>query len=93
MMIEDRGYTAWVAEPLIKNKRDIDIVGKYATTPNCDVETVNRTAAEFGQRGLVRGHICCADTYGAARLLAGRVLHRGHRAADHGGQRRSRVGA
>jgi hypothetical protein len=64
MVIEDRGYTAWVAEPLIKNKRDIDVIGKYATTPNCDVEAVNRTAAEFGQRGLVRGHICCADIFG-----------------------------
>jgi uroporphyrinogen decarboxylase len=64
MVLEDRGYTAWVAEPVIKNKRDIDLIGAYATTPNCNVDEVNRIAAEFGERGLVRGHICCSDIYG-----------------------------
>jgi len=64
MVIADAGYSAWVAEPLIKQKRDIDIVAAYQTTPNCDVEAVNRTVAEFGQRGLVRGHIPCFDVFG-----------------------------
>jgi hypothetical protein len=64
MVIADAGYSAWVAEPLIKQKRDIDIVGKYVTTPNCDVDEVNRIAAEYGQRGIVRGHICSFDVFG-----------------------------
>lgn len=63
-LIEDAGYTSWVIEPLIKNKRDIDLIGAYATTPHCDVDALNQTAAEFGQRGLVRGHICCFDVFG-----------------------------
>jgi uroporphyrinogen decarboxylase len=64
MTIEDAGYTAWVVEPLIKEKRDIDLIGAYVTTPHCDVEALNRTAAEFGERGMVRGHICCFDVFG-----------------------------
>jgi hypothetical protein len=64
MITEDRGYTTWVAEPLVKQKRDIDLIAKYVTTPCCDVDEVNRVAAEYGQRGLVRGHICAADVFG-----------------------------
>lgn len=63
-VLEDAGYTTWVIEPLIKNKADIDIIARYATAPKCDVEAVNRTAAEFGERGIVRGHICCFDVFG-----------------------------
>ena len=63
-VLEEVEYSAWVAEPLIKQKRDIDIVGKYVTTPNCDVDEVNRIVADYGQRGLVRGHICCFDVFG-----------------------------
>ena len=28
MVVEDAGYTAWVREPLIKQKRDIDVIGE-----------------------------------------------------------------
>ena len=64
MVLEDADYTSWVIEPLIKNKRDIDVIGAFATTPHSDVDALNRTAAEFGQRGMVRGHICCFDVFG-----------------------------
>jgi len=63
-VLEDAGYTTWVAEPLIKERRDIDPIALYATAPHCDVDAVNRTAAEFGSRGIVRGHICCFDVFG-----------------------------
>ena len=63
-LIEDAGYTAWITEPLIKEKRDIDAIGEFVTTPKCDVASVNRTVREFGDRGIVRGHICCFDVYG-----------------------------
>jgi len=64
MVLEDARYTAWVVEPLIKEKRDIDLIARYATAPRCDVDAVNRAAEEFGDRGLVRGHICCFDVFG-----------------------------
>jgi len=57
-------YTTWVSEHLIKNKRDIAIIAEYAFAPTCDVDEVNRTAEEFGERGIVRGHICCFDIFG-----------------------------
>ncbi len=56
--------TTWVVEPLIKAKRDIDLIGAYVTTPKCDVDQVNREADAYGQRGLIRGHICCFDVFG-----------------------------
>lgn len=64
MVLEDDGCSAWVGEPLIKQKSDIDIIAGFATAPKCDVEAVNRTAGEFGERGIVRGHICCFDVFG-----------------------------
>jgi hypothetical protein len=63
-VLEEVEYTTWVVEPLIKQKRDIDLIAAYATTPHCDVEALNQTAAEFGDRGIVRGHICCFDVFG-----------------------------
>lgn len=64
MVTQSNEYTTWVSEYLIKKKRDIDIIGEYVTTPKCDVEAVNKEAAEFGDRGLIRGHICCFDVFG-----------------------------
>ena len=64
MVLEFDPYTAWVIEPLVKDKRDIDCIGEYVTAPKCDVEAVNRVADAFGQRGLVRGYVCCFDVFG-----------------------------
>lgn len=64
MVIESNEHTAWVGEYLIKNKSDIDLLGKYMTAPKCDIETVNRAAEAYGERGLIRGHICCFDVFG-----------------------------
>ncbi len=64
MVVQYDPYTAWLIEPLIKEKRDIDLIGEYVTAPKCDVDAVNRTAEAFGQRGLVRGYICCFDVFG-----------------------------
>jgi uroporphyrinogen decarboxylase len=63
-VLQSNEYTAWVAERLVKNKSDIDIIAKYATTPLCDVEEVNRQADAYGERGLVRGTVACFDVYG-----------------------------
>jgi uroporphyrinogen decarboxylase len=64
MVLESDPNTAWVVEPLIKEKRDIDLIGEYVTAPKCDVPVVNRVADSFGERGLVRGYICCFDVFG-----------------------------
>jgi hypothetical protein len=63
MVIESNEHTAWVGEYLIKNKNDIDLL-EYMTAPRCDVATVNAAAETFGERGLIRGHICCFDVFG-----------------------------
>jgi hypothetical protein len=64
MVLQGSDYTDWVAEPLIKDKRDIDLIAQYVTHPTCDVESVNQRAEAFGERGLIRGHICYFDVYG-----------------------------
>lgn len=64
MVLQGNKYTDWVVEPLIKEKRDIDLIADFVTHPKVDVEAVNRTAEAFGERGLVRGHICYFDVYG-----------------------------
>ena len=64
MVTQSNNYTTWVIEYLIKEKRDIDLIGEFATFPLCDVERVNAEADDFGERGLIRGHICCFDVFG-----------------------------
>ncbi len=64
MVLQANDYTAWVSERLIKKKSDIELIGKYCTAPKCDVEAINREAEAFGNRGIVRGHICCFDVFG-----------------------------
>jgi len=64
MVLADDGHSSWVTEHLIKKKSDVDLIADYATAPACDVQAVNRTAEEFGERGIVRGHICCFDVFG-----------------------------
>ncbi|HKJ89610.1 MAG TPA: uroporphyrinogen decarboxylase family protein, partial [Oceanipulchritudo sp.] len=57
-------HTTWIVEHLIKEPRDIDLIGAYCPAPHCDVEAINAERAAFGDRGLLRGHICCFDVYG-----------------------------
>jgi len=64
MVLQGNAYTDWVVEPLIKAPRDIDLIAAYVTHPQCDVARVNAAADEFGERGLIRGHITYFDIYG-----------------------------
>ena len=64
MVTQSNQYTTWVSESLIKKKQDIELIADYATSPTCDVEAVNKEAEAVGNRGLIRGHICCFDVYG-----------------------------
>jgi len=63
-VLQSNEHTTWVGEHLIKEKGDIDLIGEYATAPKCDVAALNAIADEYGERGLVRGHICCFDLFG-----------------------------
>jgi uroporphyrinogen decarboxylase len=64
MVLQSNEYTSWVAEYLIKNKSDIDLIGEFVTAPKCDVAEVNRVAEAYGEQGIVRSHICCFDVFG-----------------------------
>jgi hypothetical protein len=63
-VLQRNEYTSWVSEHLIKDRQDIDLIGEYVPAPKCNVAQVNREAEAFGERGLVRGHICGFDIYG-----------------------------
>ena len=56
MVTQSNEYTTWISEYLIKEKRDIDIIGEYVTTPKCDVEAVNKEAAEADCVSHLRWH-------------------------------------
>jgi len=64
MVLQANAYTNWVGEHLIKDKRDIEIIAKHVTHPKCNVAEINRQAERFGERGLVRGWMCCFDVFG-----------------------------
>jgi uroporphyrinogen decarboxylase len=63
-VLQANEHTAWVTEHLIKEKRDIELLGAFMTEPKCDLAIVNAAAEAFGERGIVRGHICCFDVFG-----------------------------
>jgi uroporphyrinogen decarboxylase len=64
MVTQSNDQTTWVSEHPVKNKRDIDLIGEFVTTPRCDVEAVNLAVEEFGERSLARSHVPCFDVYG-----------------------------
>jgi uroporphyrinogen decarboxylase len=63
-VLQDDGQTTWVAERLVKDRRDIDVVAALDLAPACDVPEVNRQAAAFGDRGIVRGAVPGFPIYG-----------------------------
>ena len=54
MTTQSNEHTSWVLEHLVKQPEDINLIGAYGTHPLCDVEAINKAAADYGQRGLVR---------------------------------------
>ncbi len=64
MVLQSNEHTSWVAEHLIKDKRDIDLLGAFMPAPKCDVDAVNRAADRFGERGIIRSHMCTFDVFG-----------------------------
>ncbi len=64
MVLQSNEYTTWVKEHLVKDKSDIDTIASYMTYPGCDVDEINRAAKEYGDQGIVRGHISVFDGFG-----------------------------
>lgn len=63
-VLQSNEHTSWVSERLVKEKSDIDIIAEYAVKPKADVAEINRQAAAYGERGMVRGFVNCFDVYG-----------------------------
>lgn len=64
MILQSNEHTTWLAEHVIKEKNDIEILAKYMPAPKCDVSAINDAAEAFGYRGIVRGHIPPFDGFG-----------------------------
>ncbi|MEI6050899.1 MAG: uroporphyrinogen decarboxylase family protein [Bacteroidota bacterium] len=64
MVLQTDIHTTWLCEHVIKEKADIDILAKYMPAPKCEVGAINKVAEDFGDRGLIRGHIPCFDGFG-----------------------------
>lgn len=64
MVLQSDVHTTWLREHVIKEKADIDIIAEYMPLPKCDVEAINKITDEYGDRGLVRGHIPVFEGFG-----------------------------
>jgi hypothetical protein len=64
MVLQDDGRTTWVAERLLKEKRDIEIIAEFAPVPLCDAVAVEAARGAIGDRGIVRGAIPGLPVYG-----------------------------
>ena len=64
MVLQGNAHTDWVAEPLLKEKGDIDLIAEYALVSICDVAESNRCIEGFGNRGITRGTVPGFDIYG-----------------------------
>ena len=65
MVLQDDGRTVWVAERLIKEKSDIDVIAAFAPVPRCDAAAVAREAGPPSAiDGIVRGAVPGFAIYG-----------------------------
>jgi hypothetical protein len=64
MVLQDDGRTTWVAERLLKEKPDIEVISAYAPVPLCRPPAVAGARAALGDRGIVRGAVPGFPLYG-----------------------------
>jgi len=64
LVLQGNEHTIWIKEHPIKDKSDIEMLGKYLPPLFCDVDAVNQATDAFGERGLIRGHIPAFDFFG-----------------------------
>jgi uroporphyrinogen decarboxylase len=63
-VLQSNVHTTWVAEHLIKNPEDIDILAAYLPAVQCDVRAANRAVEAYGERGITRGTIPGEQIFG-----------------------------
>ena len=64
MVLQDDGRTVWVAERLVKQRGDIEVIARHAPVPLCDPAPVCEAASAIGPRGIVRGAVPGFALYG-----------------------------
>ena len=64
MVLQDDGRTTWVADRLMKEKADLDVVAEFAPAPICEPAPVLAAREEIGGRGIVRGAVPGFALYG-----------------------------
>jgi uroporphyrinogen decarboxylase len=64
MVLENGPQTDWVVERPLKEKRQIELLQRYAPWGRCDVEAINRKAAEVEGWGILRGALPGFQIYG-----------------------------
>lgn len=64
MVLQKNIHTAWICEPLIKEKRDFELIIKFSPWYRVDTEALRIAAEEYGGRGLVRGMVPNFEIYG-----------------------------
>jgi hypothetical protein len=64
MVLQSDVHTSWVTERLLKNKRDIDVIARYAPVLRCDATAINAEVDARGESSLVRGAVPGFDVYG-----------------------------
>jgi len=64
MVLQSNEHTTWIAEHLIKEKNEIDILAEYMPWPTYDVEKINEEYERYGDKGLLRAHILGFNIYG-----------------------------
>jgi len=62
-VLQGNEQTTWVAEHLIKEKKDVDLIARHVTAPAATSPRSTRLRRS-GQGALIRGHICCFDVFG-----------------------------
>ena len=51
------GRTLWITEHLVKHDEDIQLIRKYMPLAELNIQAVNASYDELGDRGILRGHI------------------------------------
>ncbi len=64
MVLQSNEHTSWVAERLLKEKSDIDLIAEFAPLPLCDISSVNRAADRYGESAIIRGGLPSFEVYG-----------------------------
>ncbi len=63
-VLQSNRQSVWVVEPLLKQFRDLDMIIDFAPFYAADAGAVNAAAANYGEKGLVRGTVPGFELFG-----------------------------